>query len=168
MQTRASFVLGSGMLGIAGLGLALSSLLTSTACEPPASGECTGIIDGDVYNLRIYNCLDSELFVLVNGRTVGTVKAYDEDTEICGGTNLGSLPQCSEGEITVEGYEVTGDQFEWDDSALRFSPNGCWIVGKYSILDGEIVHPGAQLPVLEPDVPEESACRGIIVKPYEE
>lgn len=164
----ARFLRGFTAVSFMSLALSLAALVSTTACEPPASGGCTGIVDGDVYNLRIYNCLDSDMFVLVNGRTIGTVDRYDEDTELCGGTNLSSFPQCSEGEITIEGYELYGDSFEWDDSALRDSENGCWIVGIYNKLDGEILHPDAKLPQLEPTLPDDSSCRGIIVNEYEE
>lgn len=148
----------------------LGSLPLLGGCEESSSGACDGTIDGEVFNLRVYNCLNDDIYVQVNDRNVGIVDAYDAETELCGATNLGSFPQCSTTEITVTGYELVGATFEWDDSAMQNSSNGCWIMPIYGKIDGVVLNPDAELPSMDPAVDlETQGCKNIIVNdPSEE
>jgi hypothetical protein len=109
--------------------MAGSSLISSAGCNESSSGACTDQVDGDIYNLRIYNCTRGEVTVRVNDRDVGTVSAYDPDTEVCGVTDLGSFPQCSVGVVQAFGNSTISQTINWSADAMNLNANGCWVVG---------------------------------------
>ncbi len=129
---------------LVGLGFALGAV--SVACND-VSGNCDGKIDGDLYELRIYNCSSDEMTVKVNERTVGSVEAADEDG-ICGVTDLGSFPQCSTGKIEAYAYQTLTDKLKWSEDAVNLNPDGCWVIAVIMGSYTETEH--FELPAVDP------------------
>ena len=132
------------------LGIGSSALLLS-ACEPPSSGSCDeegGQSDGEVYRLRIYNCTEGEIIVKVNGRGVGTVPGFDQDSGDCLVTDLGTFPQCDEGVIEAIGYNSISNKIVWSADAVQASANECTVVGV--LVPSEGVPDGVRIPSEQP------------------
>lgn len=125
------------------------------ACEPAASGACDGKIDGDVFNLVVYNCIDQDIYIEYNLRNVGKVDPINKD-DVCGVTYIGALPQCSTGEITADGYQLYSTRLVWSDSLMLENTNGCWVSVIYDRVIGQEVSSNYTLPSLPAQVPAET------------
>lgn len=118
----------------------------SAGCDYESSGNCTGKIDGDLYQLQVYNCTASEMLVKVNGRKVGRVEQMD-DTLTCGVTYLGTFPQCTNGVIDAYAYETVTQRILWSEEDVSNSVDGCWVVG--IIVDSDTDEEAIVLPGIE-------------------
>lgn len=145
----------------------------SLGCGEAVSGGCydnkQGEQDGQVYNLRVYNCSSIDLYINVNGRNVGLVDAYDFDLEVCGVTELGSFPQCSTGYISAENPAFESTRIEWTVDALRENPNGCWIDAYWTFIDDPHFQDiEINLPDVEPAITQDQRCQLLELEGFDE
>lgn len=157
-----------GLTAVVLAGLSLLEL----GCGEAVSGGCydvdQGEQDGQVYNLRVYNCSSVDLYINVNGRNVGVVDAYDFDREVCGVTELGSFPQCSTGYISAENPAFSSTTIEWTVDALRENPNGCWIDAYWVYIDDPHYEDiEINLPDVEPPITQDQRCQLLELEGFE-
>ncbi len=126
------------------LGAFLGTLLVNCS---DVSGNCDGLIDGDLYELRIFNCTDGVMTVKVNGRAVGSVEPVN-DNDVCGVTDFGTFPQCTTGKIEAYAYQTLTDKLKWNEDAVNLNPDRCWVVA--TIVDNYYDAGSYELPAVDP------------------
>ncbi len=110
-----------------------SALGVMAGCSE-SSGSCDGTNldpEGDLFYLRLYNCVAEPGTVYINDRAVGELPGYDSDANICPGMDFGSFPQCGVGEIRVVTANTESFVVNWSPEAVADNDDECWLVYQY-------------------------------------